>query len=142
MSVCEILCFDASQLSTKVTEIFGKTGHFHTHRRMQMAYAVQSSNELEVRYLLSCDTGQPFMEWRVPVKGALPSLAHRLPMLSWYESEMTDLFGIHFDGHPHPQPLVLHEGARSVLPPMLQEASGTPLSYMPTPAWPKMVKVQ
>ncbi|APZ44618.1 NADH-quinone oxidoreductase subunit D [Acidihalobacter ferrooxydans] len=100
---------------------------------MQMAWALQTSEGLEVRYLLSCGAHEPFVEWRVPVTGSLPSLAHHLPMLSWYESEMADLFGIGFEHHPHPQSLVLHEGVKPLVPPMLDD--GTPLDCVSTQAW-------
>jgi formate hydrogenlyase subunit 5 len=41
------------------------------------------------------------------------------PPLSWYEREMTDLFGVQFAEQPEPFRLVLHEGARPAAPPML-----------------------
>ncbi len=135
MSAREIVRLDAAELPERVRETFGGSVHGTPHRRMQMAYAVQTEDALEARYLLSADAGRPFVEWRVAVTGSLPSLAHSLPMLSWYEREMSDLFGIVFDRHPHPQPLVLHEGVTPAVPPLLAGAGMTPLDYAPAAAW-------
>ena len=64
--------------------------------------------------------GRPYALWRVaPQDGGLPSLAGKLPLLGWYEREMADLYGLRFDGHPEPYPLVLHEGLVPQQPPML-----------------------
>ena len=41
---------------------------------------------------------------------SVPSLANTWPLLSWYEREITDLFGLRFLDQPEPQRLVLHEG--------------------------------
>lgn len=135
MSAREIVRLEAAELPGKVRGTFGGSGQGTPHRRMQMAYAVQTGDALEARYLLSADAGRPFVEWRVPVAGPLPSLAHSLPMLSWYEREMSDLFGIVFDRHPHPQPLVLHEGVTPAVPPLLAGAGDAPLDYAPAAAW-------
>ena len=48
----------------------------------------------------------------------LESMATRIPLLGWYEREMTDLCGISFAGHPEPRRLVLHEGAHPSFPPL------------------------
>jgi Ni,Fe-hydrogenase III large subunit len=37
--------------------------------------------------------------------------------MSWYEREITDLFGVEFSEHPQPQRLVLHEGVNPVCAP-------------------------
>jgi Ni,Fe-hydrogenase III large subunit len=39
------------------------------------------------------------------------------PLLSWYEREITDLFGLRFDGQPDPHRLVLHDGVDLSKPP-------------------------
>lgn len=108
------------------------------HGRMQMAYACSCANGgMEVIYvssaptapqavpapqggeqtlgrpdgLLNQGTNQPYKVWRVrPKDRTLPSLASKLPLLGWYEREMMDLYGLRFEGHPEPNPLVLHEG--------------------------------
>jgi Ni,Fe-hydrogenase III large subunit len=77
--------------------------------RMQMAYAWLAQPQLvEVRYLAAPGTGRPLEVWQcAAVDGRLPSLALRAPLLSWYEREMQDLYGLTFEGLPEPYPLVL-----------------------------------
>jgi formate hydrogenlyase subunit 5 len=85
--------------------------------RMQMAYAwYRAPHELELRYVAS-PAGAPFAVWRCEADGNVPSLANIWPLLSWYEREITDLFGLRFADHPQPQRLVLHEGAQVACPP-------------------------
>ncbi|HTT78123.1 MAG TPA: NADH-quinone oxidoreductase subunit C [Stellaceae bacterium] len=85
--------------------------------RMQMAYAHYAApGEIELRYLASRGRND-FMMWRVAPQGPVPSVAAISPLLGWYEREIADLFGVEFTGHPEPQPLVLHAGARPALPP-------------------------
>ncbi len=90
------------------------------HGRMQFAYACRDGRgDLEVRYVLSQGAGRPYALWRVrPQADALPSLAEKLPLLGWYEREIRDLYGVRFDGHPEPHPLVLHEGLAPPRPPL------------------------
>ncbi len=96
--------------------------HMRAGGRMQMAYVwfPQAGATPEIRYLASQGANQPFALWccRPQPGEALPSLAKISPLLGWYEREITELGGVHFDGHPEPFPLVLHEGARSTLPPL------------------------
>ena len=82
------------------------------HGRMQMAYACGCADGgMDVIYVLSQGARLPYKVWRVrPDDHALPSLANKLPLLGWYEREMMDLYGLRFDGHPEPNPLVLHKG--------------------------------
>ncbi|HVV92539.1 MAG TPA: NADH-quinone oxidoreductase subunit C [Hyphomicrobiales bacterium] len=87
--------------------------------RMQMAYARWAApGRLELRYLASQGDGQPFLLWRCPVDGEVPSLADIAPLLGWYEREITDLYGLRFADHPEPHRLVLHEGADIPVPPL------------------------
>lgn len=44
-----------------------------------------------------------------PEQPSYPSLTPRLPAAHWHERALRDLFGIVPEGHPWPQPLVLHE---------------------------------
>jgi formate hydrogenlyase subunit 5 len=93
-------------------------GLLHTESRMQMAYAWYPEPEgLELRYLASGPPKQPFITWRCPVDGPVPSLAPIWPLLSWYEREITDLFGLKFDGQPEPHRLILHQGVAAAKPP-------------------------
>jgi len=87
--------------------------------RMQMAYAwYPRASELEVRYVASRGSQSPFEIWRCETNQFLPSLANTAPLLGWYEREISDLFGLKFEGHPQPQRLVLHAGAAPVAPPL------------------------
>jgi formate hydrogenlyase subunit 5 len=102
--------------------------------RMLMAYAWwPEPGRLELRYLVSPAGARPFVTWRCPVVGPVPSLALISPLLGWYEREITDLFGLKFVGHPEPEPLVLHEGAHPVLPPFdRQYPDDVPILVEPT----------
>ena len=86
--------------------------------RMQMAYAWHPEpDRIELRYTASPPNNAPFAVWRCEADEPVPSLAGISPLLSWYEREVTDLFGLHFAGHPQPLPLVLHEGVDTSVPP-------------------------
>jgi Ni,Fe-hydrogenase III large subunit/NADH:ubiquinone oxidoreductase subunit C len=90
--------------------------------RVQMAYAwfPEPDGPPEVLYLASKASHEPFplLRCRLSSSSVLPSLTPRIPLLGWYEREMTDLCGISFKGHPEPVPLVLHEGAHPSIPPL------------------------
>lgn len=82
--------------------------------RMQMAYAwYPEPHRLELRYTASPADTAPFVIWRCDASEPVPSLAGVSPLLSWYEREITDLFGLRFLDHPQPHRLVLHEGVHS-----------------------------
>ena len=86
--------------------------------RMQMAYGwYPRPRRLELRYVASVPGQAPFAIWRCDANGAVPSLANICPLLSWYEREITDLFGLHFVDHPQPERLVLHAGVNPPCPP-------------------------
>jgi formate hydrogenlyase subunit 5 len=86
--------------------------------RMQMAYAwYPEPQHLELRYTASPPRNAPFAIWRCETTEPVPSLAAVSPLLSWYEREITDLFGLSFTEHPQPHRLVLHEGVPPELPP-------------------------
>ncbi len=114
------------------------------HGRMQFAYALCAADAPpQVRYVVSQGPGQPYLMWRTrPRDGVLPSLAATLPLLGWYEREITDLYGLRFEGHPEPYPLVLHEGIAPSAPPLQadQGRSTTPqLGRSAPPAVPRMI---
>ena len=86
--------------------------------RMQMAYAwYPEPGRLELRYVARLPGETAFGQWRCRPEGPVPSLSGIWPLLSWYEREITDLFGVRFSGHPQPHRLVLHEGAETEVPP-------------------------
>lgn len=91
--------------------------------RMQMAYArfPEPGAAPEVLYLADQGPESPFLLLRCRLSvetWELDSLAKHIPLLGWYEREMTDLCGVHFRHQPEQAPLVLHEGAHPVLPPL------------------------
>ena len=56
-------------------------------------------------------------EWTLAVKTSVPYDSPQVPSVTsvwraaeWYEREAHDLFGVTFDGHPDPAPLLLYEG--------------------------------
>ena len=86
--------------------------------RMQMAYAwYPQPRRIELRYVASAGAQAPFAIWRCDASEPVPSLANVCPLLSWYEREVTDLFGLSFLDQPQPGRLVLHEGANLQLAP-------------------------
>lgn len=107
--------------------------------RLQTAYAwfPEPGESPEVLYLAAHGPHEPFslLRCRLP-QGSheLPSVAAKIPLLGWYEREMTDLCGISFRGHPEPRPLVLHEGAHPILPPLdPRYPKGELMPYTPEP---------
>ncbi len=104
--------------------------------RMQMAWGVlpPGATHPELCYLASPGPRRPFVVWRVRPAGAeVPSLAQRMPLLGWYEREITDLYGVRFADHPEPLPLVLHAGSRHAYPMLDPHVSGEAMSFEPTP---------
>jgi Ni,Fe-hydrogenase III large subunit len=86
--------------------------------RMQFAYAwYPAPGTLELRYVGSRGQTEDFFMWRSTPHGPVPSAAPICPLLGWYEREISDLFGLEFRGHPEPKRLVLHPGARPLIPP-------------------------
>jgi len=89
-----------------------------TDGRMQMVYAwYPEKDRMELRYVATEAKQQEFAVWRYAASDAVPSLSDVWPLMGWYEREITDLFGLEFQGHPQPLRLVLHDGADPVMPP-------------------------
>ncbi len=107
------------QTTLRSSELKGAAEELYTAGgRMQMAYAwYRAPRELELRYVASPAGRAPFTIWRCEPDDAVTSLANTWPLLSWYEREITDLFGLRFVDHPQPQRLVLHEGVNPPCPP-------------------------
>jgi formate hydrogenlyase subunit 5 len=96
--------------------------------RFQFAYAWRPPGKpAEVRYIISVPGEREFVQWKVsPREGTLPSLTPISPLLGWYEREMSDLFGLSFEGHPEDKPLVLKAGAPPPFAPELSPARDDP----------------
>jgi Ni,Fe-hydrogenase III large subunit/Ni,Fe-hydrogenase III component G len=64
-------------------------------------------------YAFSLGNGAPLLTFRLPVSpetAVTPSIAFSIPVALFYEMEIRDLFGIQFNGHPDPNPLIFHTG--------------------------------
>ncbi|MBN2690796.1 MAG: NADH-quinone oxidoreductase subunit C [Burkholderiaceae bacterium] len=138
MQNCDSIRLNPSELQAAADSLLTELGDTPSaHGRMQMAYACGCADGgVEVIYLLSQGANQPYKLWRVrPEDRTLPSLANKLPLLGWYEREMMDLYGLRFDGHPEPNPLVLHEGEPREPAPLSKrfDAQAAALDYSPQP---------
>jgi Ni,Fe-hydrogenase III large subunit len=101
-----------SALIAQVTNLVAAGG------RMQMAYAwYPEPGALELRYLGDRPGRKGLVLWATRPAGRMKSVAGVSPLMSWYEREIADLFGLAFDGQPEPLPLVLQAGAKPVVPP-------------------------
>ncbi|HVZ13664.1 MAG TPA: NADH-quinone oxidoreductase subunit C, partial [Bauldia sp.] len=113
MTAIASITVDPSTLVKEVAALVGAGG------RMQMAYAWHPQpGVLELRYLGDRPGRKGLVLWATRPDGRMASVAGVSPLMSWYEREITDLFGLAFDGQPEPLPLVLHAGARPVAPPL------------------------
>jgi formate hydrogenlyase subunit 5 len=93
--------------------------------RLQMVYAwYPEPARLELRYVVTEAGQRAFGVWRCEPRGPVPSLAAIWPLMSWYEREVSDLFGLPFLEHPQPQRLVLHDGVDPARPPFDPEYPG------------------
>jgi formate hydrogenlyase subunit 5 len=112
MTVSPAKTLSPAELKAAASDLLARGG------RMQMAYAwYPQPGRIELRYLASPALTAPFAVWRCDGKDAVPSLANVCPLLSWYEREIADLFGLRFLDHPQPHRLVLHEGVASSMAP-------------------------
>ncbi|WP_412066435.1 NADH-quinone oxidoreductase subunit C [Rhizobium sp. SYY.PMSO] len=111
------LCIDAAGLVDAADELKSSEG------RMQMAYARRvRQGQIELRYLVGDGKGKPFTIWKCPVEDKpIPSLSRMFPMMSWYENEISDLFGIEFADHPDRRSL-LFENVPSIVAPFNPDA--------------------
>jgi NADH-quinone oxidoreductase subunit C len=69
--------------------------------RLWVAYELRS---IEHRHRLRVKVGLPDGDAHVPTVSTL------YPTANWHERETHDFYGIVFDGHPNPRPLMLPEG--------------------------------
>ncbi len=138
MQNCHTTRLNPSELLAAADSLLTELGDTPSaHGRMQMAYACGCADGgIEVIYVLSQGANQPYKVWRVrPQDHTLPSLANKLPLLGWYEREIMDLYGLRFDGHPEPNPLVLHEGEPREPAPLSKpfDPQAAALDYSPQP---------
>lgn len=78
--------------------------------RVEMVYARKLPDAAtELRYLVNHAQASRFTFAVCTVNSTAPSLAHRFPLLGWYEREIQDLYAIQFEGHPEPRPLIRHD---------------------------------
>ncbi len=78
--------------------------------RLRVHREGQPDSEFTVVYHLMSFSGNVDFRIKVPLKDAdlkLPSVADIWPNANWYEREVWDMFGIHFDGHPNLYRLLL-----------------------------------
>lgn len=83
--------------------------------RVEMVYARPlpgTGAGTALHYLVNHAKVQSFTFIVCIVDQSAPSLARRFPLLGWYEREIQDLYGIHFEDHPEPLPLILPDAAR------------------------------
>ena len=64
-------------------------------------------NRFELVYLFYSMQQHTWLRLKSRTDGEAPSIASSVPAATWYERELFDLFGIHFDGHPDLQRIML-----------------------------------
>ena len=78
--------------------------------RIEMLYARRQNNSaFELRYLINHAQSSRFMIIVCEATDTAPSMACHFPLLGWYEREISDLYGIRFEGHPEPYSLIRQE---------------------------------
>ena len=73
-------------------------------------YYPQDNPRFHVIYQLTSLTENLSIQLRVPVDGSqpkIPTATHVFESANWRERELTDMFGIEFDGHPDPRKILL-----------------------------------
>ncbi len=125
MSALDIIPIEAAELPAAVAALTRSGG------RMQFAYAwYPHPGSIELRYVADRPERKGLQIWLTRPVGAMPSAAGASPLLGWYEREISDLFGVVFEGHPEPHRLVLHEGAEPTVPPFDPGyPAGTPMPF-------------
>jgi Ni,Fe-hydrogenase III large subunit/NADH:ubiquinone oxidoreductase subunit C len=112
MNVMQPISLQPEQLRAAASRLRDADG------RMQMAYAwYPERDRIELRYVATETGKRDFAIWRCAPDGPVPSLSTVWPLMSWYEREIIDLFGVEFSEHPQPDRLVLHDGVNPIMPP-------------------------
>ena len=76
-------------------------------------YWPQVAPRFHVIYQLTSMANQVWIQLRVPLDGNLPVLPTATQVYeaaNWRERELMDMFGIQFEGHPDPRPILMPEG--------------------------------
>jgi NADH-quinone oxidoreductase subunit C len=90
--------------------------------------------ELEfVAHLVDVDTGERLLvSAALPADGAsIASVTGLFPGAGWHEREAAEMFGVEFDGHPDPRPLLTRGKAAS--PPLRKTTSLAARTHTPWP---------
>ncbi len=75
-------------------------------------YWPQAEPRFHVIYQLNSVTQNLTLQLRVPVRGEgqkVPTASGIFASANWREREIMDMFGVEFEGHPDPRPLLLPE---------------------------------
>lgn len=75
-------------------------------------YWPQANPRFHVIYQLTSLTNIMTLQLRVPVNGdepRVPTAAHVFEVANWREREVSDMFGIEFQGHPDPRRILMPE---------------------------------
>jgi NADH-quinone oxidoreductase subunit C len=76
-------------------------------------YWPQVAPRFHVIYQMTSIANKLWLQLRVPVDGnnpSLPTATHLYDVADWRERELMDMFGIQFEGHPDPRPILMPEG--------------------------------
>src|SRR3979411_588482 len=66
---------------------------------------LQPEDRFELVYLVYSLEHRSWLRLKTRTDGYAPSITSIVPGANWYERELFDLFGIHFQGHPDLRPL-------------------------------------
>ncbi|UKJ07161.1 NADH-quinone oxidoreductase subunit C/D [Solitalea lacus] len=83
---------------------------FAIDERSRADHKTYPSKEFTIVYHLFSFVRNEFVRLKIATKGEFPTVATltRLwPSAAWYEREVYDMFGIHFEGHPHLQRILM-----------------------------------
>lgn len=61
----------------------------------------------ELQYLVHSMSEQRWLRVKTQTDDRVPSIVEIFPGANWYEREIFDLFGVHFDGHPNMDRLMM-----------------------------------
>lgn len=133
----EIVINDPSRLTSLLADLaVDPATPPRTYRRLQAIWGRRVEDGIELSYLASSEARQPYRLWRllVPAGVCVPSLTLLVPSAGSYEREISDLYGVEFEGSPDTRRFLLHEGAR--VPAAFLERGdqdSTPFEFTSTP---------